>query len=74
MSADDVRRMLDEFVRTDPADVGCDRAIAVLHAYVEVVAAGEDAVARYPGVAAHLRSCGPCGDDYEGLLATIRAE
>ena len=24
----------------------------------------------YPGVAAHLRVCGPCAEDFRGLLAT----
>jgi hypothetical protein len=38
------------------------------------VAAGVPAGERYPGVAAHLRACGPCGEDYEGLLATIAGE
>ena len=27
---------------------------------------------RYPGIAAHLHACGPCGEDFEGLLAAIR--
>ena len=27
---------------------------------------------RYPGIAAHFRSCGPCGEDFEGLLAASR--
>ena len=29
---------------------------------------------RYPGIAAHLRACGPCGEDFEGLLAAIAGE
>jgi hypothetical protein len=64
---------LDRFLRTDPSDVGCEQALAVLHLYVEVVLADSSgdaaaAHARYPGVAAHLLACGPCNDDYEGLL------
>jgi len=55
-------------------DVGCGEAIAVLHAYVDLVAAGQDAAARYPGVAAHLAACGPCGDDFAGLLAAVTSE
>ena len=72
MSSHDARHALDQFLTTDPADVGCDEALAVMHVYVELLAAGEDAEARHPGVAAHLRACGPCGDDYDGLLRTIR--
>ena len=62
---------LERFLRTDPRDVGCDEAMAVLHVYVDLVAAGEDAAGRYPGVAAHLLACGPCSDDYTGLLAAV---
>jgi hypothetical protein len=62
---------LDAFLETDPADVGCDEAMRILHVYVELVASGEDAPASYPGVAAHLRQCGPCSDDFEGLLALV---
>ena len=46
----------------------------MLHVYVDLVAAGAPAEERYPGVAAHLRACGPCGEDFEGLLAAIAGE
>ena len=72
MSTEDARRALDEFLTADPSDVGCDEAVAMMHVYVELLGAGEDADTRYPGIASHLRACGPCGDDYEGLLRTIR--
>ena len=62
---------LDRFLRTDPRDVGCDEAMAVLHIYVDLVAVGEDAAGRYPGVAVHLQSCGPCGEDFAGLLSAV---
>ncbi len=62
---------LDRFLKTDPRDVGCAEAMDMLHAYGDVVAAGVPAEERYPGVAAHLHACGPCGEDFEGLLAAI---
>jgi len=62
---------LEEFLRTNPRDVGCDEALAVLHVYVDLVAAGEDAAGRYPGIAAHLAACGPCGEDFTGLLLAV---
>jgi hypothetical protein len=62
---------LERFLRTDPRDVGCDEAMAVLHVYVDLVGAGEDAAGRYPGVAAHLLACGPCGEDFNGLLLAV---
>ncbi len=62
---------LDAFLETDPGDVGCDEAMRILHVYVELIASGGDAAARYPGVASHLRQCGPCSEDFEGLLALV---
>jgi hypothetical protein len=66
--------MLERFLHTDPRDVGCGQATAVLHVYVDLVAAGRDAAGRYPGVAAHLAACGPCGEDFAGLLAAVTSD
>ena len=65
---------LERFLRTDPRDVGCDEAMAVLHIYADLIAAGEDAAGRYPGVAAHLTACGPCGEDFAGLLTAVAGD
>jgi hypothetical protein len=65
---------LDELLTAHPADSGCEEGFEVLHVYVELELAGEDAAARYPGVAAHLRSCPACRIDHEGLLEAIRAD
>jgi hypothetical protein len=62
---------LDRFLRTDPRDVGCAEAMQMLHVYAELVASGVPAEQRYPGIAAHFRACGPCAEDFEGLLAAV---
>jgi hypothetical protein len=64
---------LERFLSTDPRDVGCAQAMELLHVYVDLVAGDSPvrAAQRYPGVAAHLRACGPCGDDFDGLLAAV---
>jgi hypothetical protein len=65
--------VLDRFLQTDPRDAGCDKAMELLHIYGEIVVADPlGADRRYPEVAAHLRACGPCAEDLEGLLAAIR--
>jgi hypothetical protein len=66
---------LDHFLQTDPRDAGCDKAMELLHIYAEIaVADPRGAKERYPGVVAHLRACGPCAEDLEGLLAAIRTD
>ena len=64
--------VLDRFLQTDPRDVGCAEAMDLLHVYAELTAAAAAATERYPGFAAHLRACGPCGEDFNGLLAALR--
>jgi hypothetical protein len=65
------RGRLDRFLRTDPRDVGCDEAMAVLHIYADLASSGADPAGRYPGVAAHLAACGPCGENFTGLLQAV---
>ena len=63
---------LDRFLHTDPRDVGCAQAMEMLHVYAELVTTDADVAAmRYAGVAAHLRACGPCREDLDGLLAVL---
>ena len=64
---------LDRFLRTDPRDVGCAEAMDLMHVYVELVAADASVGRRYPGIAAHLAACGPCAEDFDGLLAAVRS-
>ena len=73
------RPELERFLRTDPRDVGCEQAMAVLEIYVELILEDDlngegrgTAERRYPGVAAHLLACGPCAQDLQGLLLAAR--
>ena len=65
---------LERFLRTDPRDVGCDEARAVLHVYVDLTVTGGNAAECYPGVAAHLAACGPCSEDFTGLLMAVASD
>lgn len=68
---------LERFLQTDPRDVGCDQALHIMHVYVELLlddTTGVEAASRYPGVAAHLLACGPCAEDFQGLLLAVRAD
>jgi hypothetical protein len=66
------REELERFLATNPRDVGCDQAMAVMHVYAELLAEGVDAAEEFPGVAAHLAACGPCAEDVEGLVALVQ--
>src|SRR5215469_5772696 len=53
--------VLDRFLQIDPRDVGCAKAIKMLHIYVDLVAAGGPAQQRSPGIAAHLHGTPAAG-------------
>ena len=66
---------LDRFLAADPRDVGCEQALEILDVYVEMALKDAPGLAarRFPGVAAHLAACGPCDEDFQGLLAAAGA-
>jgi hypothetical protein len=55
-------------------DAGCEGGMVLLAEYVEAELAGRDVVVLFPAVAAHLRNCPACVEDYRGLLALAHAE
>jgi hypothetical protein len=65
---------LNDLLAADPTDPGCEHGFEILDQYVELELAGEDAAARFPGLAAHLRSCPDCRVDHEGMLDAVSAE
>lgn len=66
-----VHAAVDAMLTTDSVDVGCTETWALIHAYADVVAAGDDPELRFPGISAHLRACPPCSEDHQGLLNAL---
>ncbi len=50
---------------------GCDQEMAHM---VELINAGEDPALLLPAVQEHLDFCGDCREEFEALLAIVRAE
>lgn len=65
---------LERMLSTDPRDPGCAETFALIHAYAQVVVDGGDPEVEMPGITLHLSTCGPCAEDYLGLLAALRGE
>jgi hypothetical protein len=63
---------IDALLSADTTDAGCAAGFEVLHQYVEAELAGRDPRRQLPGLAAHLRSCPACRQDYLGLLEAAR--
>jgi hypothetical protein len=62
---------LQRFLHADPEDAGCGETFALMHLYVERQLAHGDAAHRYPRMAKHLATCGPCAEDCRGLQALL---
>jgi hypothetical protein len=63
---------LQDLLRSEAGDPGCDASIAIFDAYVELELAGENPGATYPGTQIHLRACAACRQDHDGLLEAAR--
>ena len=61
-------RDIDRLLAADAVDAGCAAGFEVLHRFVEEELAGGEPARTHPGLAAHLRSCPACAEDYHGLI------
>ena len=71
----DLRKLLDYIFSTHPGhNITCDECEREFHCLAERVAAGENLGGLLPAVEAHLECCADCREEFEGLLAVVRAE
>jgi hypothetical protein len=66
-------KVRERLLGTDARDPGCDACFEVLDQYADALLGGEDADARFPDMAPHLRQCEACREDTDGLLAALRS-
>jgi hypothetical protein len=64
-----IHRGIDHWLDADDVDAGCAASFEVLHIYVDAEAADGEPARSLPGIAAHLRTCPACREDYNGLVA-----
>ncbi len=58
---------------TRPDEIGCEECFEELDRFVEMVLAGKDAAEAMPLVQDHLDRCHECKEEFEALLAALRA-
>ena len=63
---------LDDLLRAEDGDAGCDASLAIMDRYVEIELAGGDPRVHFTGTAIHLRVCPGCRADHDGLLEAAR--
>lgn len=65
-------RALDELLRAQDGDAGCDAGTPIMDQYVEIELRGEDPSQHFPRTAIHLRVCPGCQADHDGVLEAAR--
>ena len=63
---------LDELLRAQAGDAGCDAGTPIMDQYVELELRGEDPSVQFPGTAIHLRICPGCRADHDGVMEAAR--
>jgi hypothetical protein len=54
-------------------EIGCDECFEALDRFVTIQLSGLDTAEAMPLVHEHLHMCGECRDEFEALLAALRA-
>jgi hypothetical protein len=65
--------LIGEIAETREVEIGCDECFEQLDRFVEMRLAGLNAAQAMPLVQEHLEICGECREEFEALLASLRA-
>jgi hypothetical protein len=68
-----LKRMVRNILTARPDEIGCDECFEQLDRFVEMTLAGKNAAEAMPLVQDHLERCGDCREEFEALLAALRA-
>ena len=68
-----LKRLVRDIVTASPEEIGCDECFEQLDRFVELEFAGKNAAEALPLVQDHLDRCNNCREEFEALLAAVRA-
>ncbi len=74
MPPEQLARMMRMVATTRPDEIGCEECYEQLDRFAELALAGRNAAEAMPLVQDHLERCGDCREEFEALLAALRAE
>jgi hypothetical protein len=67
------KALVREIAEAREVEIGCDECFEQLDRFVEMRLSGLDPAQAMPLVNEHLEICGECREEFEALLASIRA-
>ena len=68
-----LKRVVRSIVTVRSDEIGCDECFKKLDEFVDLTLAGKDAAAALPLVNDHLHRCANCHEEFEALLAAVKA-
>ena len=68
-----LKRIVHSALTARPDEIGCDDCFEQLDRFAEMVLAGKDVAEALPLVQDHLNRCRGCREEFEALLAALRA-
>jgi len=68
-----LKRIVHSALTARPDEIGCDDCFEQLDQFAEMVLAGKDVAEAMPLVQDHLNRCRDCREEFEALLAALRA-
>ncbi len=73
LSGKQVLSLLGKVISTEEDAINCDQCLSHLAEFAETELAGQDVPEALEAIAAHLRQCECCRDEYDALLEGLRA-
>jgi hypothetical protein len=73
LELDTLKRMVHGIVTTRPDEIACGECFEQLDRFAELALAGEEMPEAMRLVQDHLERCGDCREEFEALLAALRA-
>jgi hypothetical protein len=70
---DTFKALIGEVAETREVEIGCDECFEQLDRFVEMTLVGLNAAQAMPLVQEHLEICSECREEFEALLASLRA-
>jgi hypothetical protein len=67
------KALIGEIADTREVEIGCDECFERLDGFVEMKLSGLNAAEAMPLVRDHVEICGECREEFEALLAALRA-
>ena len=73
LDRDELSTLVRAIAGTRPEELGCDECLERVDLFVEGELSGKNAAEAMPLVQDHLDKCGDCREEFEALLAALRA-